>query len=538
MLLVAVASGCPGPAPVTAPRARPLRLVVLVVIDQLPAWAFDRDRALFTKGLGRLLRDGAYVRAAELPYAHPFTAPGHASIATGAPPSVHGVIGNSWYRRADGRERPAEFDPGATVFAVGPSHGGALSTEDGASAHALRVDGIADALRRAHPRARSVAIALKARAAAFVAGRHPDLAIWYEAAAGGMTTSRAYAAQVPPWLVALARTSPVSRFFGATWTPRDASVLAATTGIADDAPGEGATHGLDATFPHELARSDSPQRAFFHTPYADEIVFDAAFAAIEAMQLGADDVADLLALSFNARDYAGHLWGADSWEALELTLRLDARLGDLFELLDRKLGKDGWAAVLTSDHGATRVVERGTIAGARRVRTTEIREAAEAELDARLGHGPWIASIGAGNLYLSAAFSQQPADARAGAVTAAAAAIAQLPGIAAAGRVDQGAGRCDTRTGIARAICMSLIDGESGELYVIPSAGSSISDYTSGTAHDAPFDDNRRVPILVLAPGLAAQTGEGSVLQVAPTLAAMLRIAPPPAASEAPLFGL
>jgi phosphoglycerol transferase MdoB-like AlkP superfamily enzyme len=87
-------------------------------------------------------------------------------------------------------------------------------------------------------------------------------------------------------------------------------------------------------------------------------------------------------------------------------------------------------------------------------------------------------------------------------------------------------------------MCLSLIAGESGEVYVVPSAGSLISDYASGTHHDAPFDDNRRVPILVLAPGLAPQRGEGSVLQVAPTLAVLLGIPPPAAASEAPLFGL
>jgi arylsulfatase A-like enzyme len=65
-----------------------------------------------------------------------------------------------------------------------------------------------------------------------------------------------------------------------------------------------------------------------------------------------------------------------------------------------------------------------------------------------------------------------------------------------------------------------------------------ITDSPAGTHHDAPFGDNRHVPILVMAPGLEPQNGTGSLLQVAPTLAALLGIPPPAAAKERPLFGI
>lgn len=539
-LVVALALiGCSGPERVTAPPRAPraVKLVVMIVVDQLPTWAFDRDRSLYTHGFARLLDSGAFVRAGEIPYASPFTAPGHATIATGAPPSVHGVIGNSWYRRDEARERDAEYDGDAPVWPIGPSQGGTLSPDDGASARMLQVDGVADVLREVAPGARSIAIGLKARAAAFVAGRRPDLAVWYEPAAGGMTTSHAYAAAPPPWLAALAREKPASRFFTERWSPLDAATLARVTGIADDAPGEGSVHGLDVRFPHALAASDAPGRAILHTPYADELVFDATVAAIDALRLGADEVPDLLAVSFNARDYAGHLWGPDSWEALDVTMRLDARLGELFELLDRRVGEGAWAAVLTSDHGATRVVERSPTKGARRIRSAEVVEAIEAAVAPQLGEGPWVASVVASNIYMVPALATHPR--RDAALDAAAAAIAKLPGIARAGRVDRIAGRCEARRDLEHALCLSVFPAQSGELYAVPVAGSLISDYTSGTHHDAPFADNREVPILVYAPGLVApQRGEGSLLQVAPTLAALLRVPPPPAATAPPLFGL
>jgi hypothetical protein len=205
---------------------------------------------------------------------------------------------------------------------------------------------------------------------------------------------------------------------------------------------------------------------------------------------------------------------------------------------DARLGRGGWAAVLTADHGVTPVVERSKVTGARRIRTDEIARAVEAVLEPRIGKGPWVAQISSGNVYLSRAFASEPPGARDDALTAAADAIGRIPGVATAARSDRLAGRCDGRAQLPRALCLSIVPGESGELLVVPAAGSVITNFTSGSHHDAPFDDNRRVPILVLAPGLAPRAGAGSLLQVAPMVAALLGIPPPPAASAPPLFGL
>lgn len=527
-------------SPAPGVREQP-RLVVLVVIDQWPSWVFEKQQKLFTGGLRRLLREGGVVMRGELPYANTFTATGHATLATGASPNVHGIIGNYWYRRDEGRVRPAEYDPDAAVHGVASAlDGSVLAADDGASGRALRVEGVADALARATAgTARSVAIALKARSACLVAGKRPDLAIWYDAAAGGMTTSKAYASMAPAWLVGLARDFPASRYFDATWDPRDPALLARATKLADDAPGEESNFGLGAAFPHALSSAKSPAKAIVQTPFADELVSQAVAVALDAMQLGKDDVPDLLAISFGAHDYAGHDWGPDSWEVLDVTLRLDRTLGELFELLDARIGENRWAVVVTSDHGASPVPERGRLKSARRIPPSEIELVAEQAIEAQLGApGPWVEDLVTGNLYLTAKFRALPADTQDPALDAAAAAIAKIPGIAFAGRTDRLSSDCSTEQDTLRAVCLANMPGESGELYVYPQAGSAITVYTFGSAHDAPFDDNRRVPILVKAPGLHRQAGEGSLLQVAPTLAALLGIDPPEAAREPPLFGI
>jgi hypothetical protein len=531
----AVAPAPAGPAP---------RLVVVLVIDQWPSYQLAKDRALYRGGLARLL-DGGVVATAELPYANTFTAPGHATIGSGVTPRVHGVVGNAWYRRAEGKERPAEDDPGSPVLRVEPGPAGpdgdrAIAPGRGVSGAALRVEGLAGAVHDprgpAGGRGRVVTLALKARAACMVGGKRPDLAIWYEPAAGGLTTSRAYAAAVPPWLREFDRKHPTSALLGATWEAADPALLAAHTGIDDDAAGERGEHHLGATFPHRLAEADDPAAALVATPMADELILAAAAAAVDGERLGADDAPDLLAVSLGSHDFAGHAWGQDSWEVLDLTLRLDRAIGGLLATLDAKVGRDRYAVVLTSDHGATPMIERGGTAGARRITPTELAAAAEGAIAGVLGVGPWVAKVSQQDVYLTSAWAAVEAARRGPALDAAVVALTAVPGVATATRADT-IGPCGAGAGLAQALCESLVPGEAGELLVVPRAGSIVSDYPNGTHHDAPFDDNRRVPLVVVAAGLAPRAVAGTVssLVIAPTIAALLGVAAPPGATARPL---
>jgi arylsulfatase A-like enzyme len=225
---------------------------------------------------------------------------------------------------------------------------------------------------------------------------------------------------------------------------------------------------------------------------------------------------------------------------LDLTLRLDAKLGQLFDALDKRLGPDGWAAVVTSDHGATPLVERTKKPGSRRIPPDEIGRTAEEAMKSVLGdEQKWIADVTSSNVWLAPEVDPQDPTRRGVALDAAVEAIAKLPNIAAVGRTDL-FGPCIEYQDLRRALCLSYVPGESGELYVVPEAGSLISEYKAGTHHDAPFDDNRLVPLFVKATGLHANATPGlaSATQVAPTVCALLGVKPPAHATEKPLFGL
>src|SRR5262249_51108346 len=71
----------------------------------------------------------------------------------------------------------------------------------------------------------------------------------------------------------------------------------------------------------------------------------------DAEQLGRHDEPDLLCLSFSCNDPIGHVWGPDSQEVLDVTLRTDLIVKNLLAMLDAKVGRGRYVLALTADHG-------------------------------------------------------------------------------------------------------------------------------------------------------------------------------------------
>lgn len=96
------------------------RLVVLLVFDQMRGDYLTRWRDLFEDGGLRRLEDrGAWFQNCHYPYAYTVTGAGHASLATGCTPAVHGIVGNDWYDRQTGKPSTA-YRANATMSGFQP----------------------------------------------------------------------------------------------------------------------------------------------------------------------------------------------------------------------------------------------------------------------------------------------------------------------------------------------------------------------------------------------------------------------------------
>src|SRR5438874_4302634 len=125
LIALAIACGSTPRAPSPPPDARP-RLVVLLVVDELPIWSFDRKVPGARDGFARLLRDGTLFRGAHYPYASTATSAGHAALASGAAPDRSGIIANTWYERDTGPIEVIE-DARRPVLGAAPPRAGAAA---------------------------------------------------------------------------------------------------------------------------------------------------------------------------------------------------------------------------------------------------------------------------------------------------------------------------------------------------------------------------------------------------------------------------
>jgi hypothetical protein len=512
--LVALVTACAAPAPRAVDTPKPgtePRLVVLLVIDQWPEWAFEAKRPALTGGFDRLLREGAW-HTGQHPSAATITAPGHAMLGTGEPSYHSGILANEWWHRDLDRSLKA------------------VEAEDGSpTAKWLRVPGLGDAIAAAAAGGKAVSISLKDRSAILPLG-HAGTAIWYDYKRVAWT-SLTERAGPPAWLDAWNTAHPISAHLHDVWTPLDETPRLA--GIPDDAPGELGEKGFGPTFPHALDATKNPAEAIFATPLGNELVLDTATQALDAEALGADAHPDLLVVSLSAHDYIGHGWGQESWEAWDMILRLDRRLDRFLADLDAKVGAGRWAMIVTGDHGASPMPE--SLHGGR-ISFQQIKEAANRAAIAELGPGEWIANARYPTVYLSkAALAQKPKD-LAIAMTKIVYALRAFPGIERAEKSADFWGHCETRTGDAFLLCITLDPERSGEILYLPARGWVIQDsedaVASGHGSLQPYD--RLVPLLMLPPGRVPHAALArpddttiQLIRVATVLARWLGVTPP-----------
>lgn len=508
--LIALAA-CDSRAAQDAPsQAAPPRLVVMLVIDQWPEWAFEAKRSgLRGGGFERLLAEGEW-RVGVHPSAATLTAPGHALLGTGEPSATSGIISNEWWRPDQGRIMKS------------------VEAEDGSvSAKWLRVPGLGDSIAAAGTGAKAVAVSLKDRAAVLVLG-HAGTSIWYAPKTVDWTSTTH-----PKWLDEWNRSKPIALHLRDVWTPIDRARVAALSGRRDYQIGEIGEKGFGTTFPHDLALTKQPAEAIFAAPIGNDLVLDTAVAAIRGERLGADAVPDYLAISLSAHDYIAHGWGHESWESWDAVLRLDARLATFLGELDRLVGAGRWAMVVTSDHGAAPLPE---LVDGGRIRYVQVALRANAAASRVLGSGSWIADPKYPTLYLSPEARARSPQEVAAAIDAIVVDLRTMPGIARAEKTSDLAGGCGDRTGDDRALCLAIDPERSGEVLYVPMRGWVLEDDDEAvaTAHGTYYDYDQRVPLLLLAPhrarhspAMAPAAGTVPIETVAAMVAGWLGGTPP-----------
>lgn len=340
----------PAQAQANAPFEAP-RLVIGIMVDQMrPDYIARYWDQLGEGGFKRLVNEGFTFTNNQFDYMPTATGPGHASVYTGTTPSVHGVMGNSWYVR--------DLRRSINVIEV-PGFEGVGSTEgyDGSmSAGNVLTTTVGDELRlHTNMRSKVIGISRKDRGAILPAGHIGD-AYWLEESTGRFVTSTRYRDRLPEWMVAFNDRDLVSEYLSRPWETL-LPIEEYTASLPDGSPYGRPYTGEVSFFPHDLPRLAERQGrgVLSSTPFGDELLLELALAAIEGENLGAGPFPDMLAISFSASDGVGHRFGPASIEVQDNFLRLDRVMARLLDHLDERFGRENVLLFLTSDHGVVHV---------------------------------------------------------------------------------------------------------------------------------------------------------------------------------------
>ncbi len=516
--------------------AKPPRLTLFITVDALGTDLLLRTRPKFKGGLRQLLDAGAYFPYARADYAKARTAPGHATLATGANPWRHGIVDNRMVDRATGTAMSVFRDETHPVLEV-PLN---VATVGDTSPLNLMAETLGDRLRvTTRTRGKVVALAGKGRAAIALGGRLGQ-AYWFDETVGKFVTGTWYTKEFPTWLKAFNARGLADGYFSQQWT----QLLPKGDYLGeDDRPYEEDEAGLGAVFPHVLTgglQSPGPRSytALAISPFSNDLLVQAAKAALEGEGLGKDEVTDLLAVSFSGTDRVYHAYGPYSWEMQDTLYRLDRTVGELLTAAERAAGgRANLVVVLTADHGGAAAPEHWAAEGlpARRLNPKELAQGLNQELRARFPQTEVMATVEELDVYLAGKGLEESTGDGATVRRAAAAWLSRQPGITLAVARDDLYTAADVG-GLLEPLRKGYYPGRSGDVLYVPQPYLVVSTMTQGTNHSTPYSYDAQVPVVFAGKGVKPGTHmrQISTTDVAPTLAALMELGAPASAEGQP----
>jgi len=542
--------------PVNAAQANPApRLILQITVDALRADLPHRyAHVLGDGGFRTLWKNGVQYTNAHYQHANTETIVGHVSLATGTVPAAHGMIGNVWYDREQGRlvyniedaryrlltagadvDQNAEIDPTQKAAKVEGRSPAVILSSTFSDELAIHFNG----------KSKIFAVSVKDRGAVSLAG-HAGKAFWLSKASGEFVTSTYYYKQYPDWVNVWNARKPALAYAGKSWQllhPQAKYLF----GNADDRAYETDFPGFGRTFPHAYGEAGDKYLTTRLTlgPAGDELTLDFAKTLLDQEQLGRDAVPDYLAVSFSSTDYVGHLFGASSLESEDNMAHLDRTLADLLAYVDKQVGLKNTLIVLSADHGQPEVpgyLHELGIEGAHYFDTKALdRTPAIAALKRKFGIGEeLVEAFFQPYVYLNHKLIRDKGLDQAEVETAIAAELEKFDGVAYA--VSSTALRTSAvgDTLLTRSVLRNFHRKRSGDIFLVFEPNVFINDFDGlivASTHGSPWNYDTFVPVLFAGAGLKPQIVSRPVTpyDIASTLSAFVGIKPPSASIGNPL---
>jgi predicted AlkP superfamily pyrophosphatase or phosphodiesterase len=515
-----------------AGRAAP-KLIVFMVIDGFPQEQLLKYYDQYGDGGFRLLLDkGAWYGNNNYSHATTYTGVGHATLLSCAHPYKHGVVGNDWLDKKTKKRIYSTEDARHKYL------GEETPPNSGTSPFNMKVTAVGDELIYANAKSKVMAISGKDRSAIGLAGQY-GTAYMHSPATGRFITSDYYRDDYPEWWKKFYEGKPQDKYFGETWTPL-LPEQAYDRSAPDDRPWSTNYKGIGTKFPHPIGGgANQPNKSYYDamiwTPFGDLLTFDFAKAAIEGENLGQNPagVPDLLAVSWTSHDYVNHLFGPESRQSHDHTVRLDRVLAEFFGFLDQRVGLQNVLITLSADHGFMNVPEYSSSRrlDAGRIDPEKMIADVNAALATKFGEGKYITTWWNPNLYVDYDLVESRKLNHVEVENAAQTFLRAYPGVEAVFTRTQLEQGMMPNTKLAKQVTLAWHQQISGDIVIMnkPNWYLFAKPGTYASTHGSPWAYDTNVPLAMYGPNWVnpGKYGDSEMVDLARTLAHVLNVRPP-----------
>ena len=314
----------------TAASASP-KLVIGLTIDQLRSDYIEAFSTLYgERGFKRLFKEGRVYMNAEYDFFSPDPSSATASIYSGTTPYYNGIVGNYWMDR----------NSLCVVKSVDDRSFMGIYTSESTSPKHLSVSTLPDELMVAtQGMAEVYAIAPTREMAVLSAGHAASGAFWLNDVDGKWSGSTFYG-NFPQWVSNFNDREGLNfRIDNVNWQPYlPVTAYKCVTSQAKQ-----------VTFKHKFVDERREKyRKFKTSPYVNDEVNRLVNACLTYTRVGVDNVPDMLALSYYAGNYEQKSATEYPMEIQDMYVRLDNSIGDLLDIVDKKVGLQNTLFFVTS----------------------------------------------------------------------------------------------------------------------------------------------------------------------------------------------
>jgi hypothetical protein len=370
--------------------------MINLVVSSMHADDLTRYGENFSSGgFNRLCREGVWFTNASLNYMQTTTPVGLATISTGAMPSVHGVVADSWYDYVsnkrislidDNKEWSVNFSSGSGKY----------------SPRQLSAQTLSDVVAEHSSKSIVRTIAVEPLSAIVMMG-HAGKAYWMEKLHSAWTTSSYYDKDLDMWIADYNRTDPHEALLLRKWTPllkfdryKNSQVLCMENLKSDKKE-------LQYIQSESLAKSPvvDTYEQMCYSPAGNTAVLAFAKQLIAKNSMGQDEDVDVLNIVLDTPRLISSRYGVESVEYEDMLYRLDRDLEEfLIFAIAQVTDPREIVITLTSDHGTSPAYNSpGKEQGRFNVRQAEV--ITNAFVGSQHGNGEWVLGIVDNAIYLN-----------------------------------------------------------------------------------------------------------------------------------------